>query len=82
VSITSFSSHTSEARGLKIGMHNPYMDGSKVTIQFLIFCLEAKLYSKLGRLALKNFINQDKGGGRGKGLLGRVWNFSKKCPYT
>jgi len=33
LSVTSFSSHTSEARGLKIGMHNPYMDGSKVTIQ-------------------------------------------------
>jgi len=31
--VTSFFSHTSEARGLKIGMHNPYIDGSKVTIQ-------------------------------------------------
>jgi len=27
------SSHTSEARGLKFGMHNPHMDGSKVTDQ-------------------------------------------------
>jgi len=25
--------HNGEARGLKIGMHNSYMDGSKVTIQ-------------------------------------------------
>jgi len=32
--VTSFSSNTSEDRGLKIGMHNPYMDGSKVTVQF------------------------------------------------
>jgi len=31
--VTSFSSHTSEARGLKISMHNSYMDGSKVTDQ-------------------------------------------------
>jgi len=28
-SVTSFSSHTSGARGLKIGMHNSYMNGSK-----------------------------------------------------
>jgi len=28
-SVTSFSSHTREAKDLKIGMHNPYMDGSK-----------------------------------------------------
>jgi len=27
---TSFSSHTSKVRVLKIGMHNPYIDGSKV----------------------------------------------------
>jgi len=27
------SSHTIEARGLKIGMHIPHMDGSKVTHQ-------------------------------------------------
>jgi len=33
LSVTSFSSHTSKARGLKIGMHNPYMYGSKVTDQ-------------------------------------------------
>jgi len=33
-SVTSFSSHTSEARGLKIGMHIPHMDGSKATVQF------------------------------------------------
>jgi len=33
VSVTSFSSHTSEARGLKFGMHNPNKDGSKVTNQ-------------------------------------------------
>jgi len=31
--VTSFSSNTSEARGPKIGMHNPYMDGSKFTDQ-------------------------------------------------
>jgi len=30
-SVDSFSSHTNKARGLKIGMHNPYMDCSKVT---------------------------------------------------
>jgi len=29
--VTLFWSHNSGARGLKIGMHNPYMDGSKVT---------------------------------------------------
>jgi len=34
-SVTSFSSHTSKARGLKIGVHNSYMDGSKVTDQLL-----------------------------------------------
>jgi len=34
-SATSFSSHTSEARGLKIGIHNSYMIGSKVTNQIL-----------------------------------------------
>jgi len=33
LSVTSFSSYTSEARGLKIGMHNPHIDGSKVTNQ-------------------------------------------------
>jgi len=32
-SVISFSSHTSEARGLKLGMHNSHMDGSKVTDQ-------------------------------------------------
>jgi len=32
-SVNSFSSHTSEAGVLKIGMHNPYMDCSKVTHQ-------------------------------------------------
>jgi len=34
-SVTSFSSHNSEARGLKIGMHNPYIDGFKSTDQIL-----------------------------------------------
>jgi len=29
----SFTSHINEARGLKIGMHNSYIDGSKVTNQ-------------------------------------------------
>jgi len=29
-SVSSLSSHTSDAKGLKFGMHNPYMDGSKV----------------------------------------------------
>jgi len=29
-SVTFSSSYTSGARGLKIGMHNPYMDGTKV----------------------------------------------------
>jgi len=42
-SIISFSSHTSEARGLKIGVHNSYIDGSKVTDQILIFYLEAQI---------------------------------------
>jgi len=32
-SVTSFSSQTSESRGLKFGMHNPHMDGSKVVDQ-------------------------------------------------
>jgi len=31
--VTSFSSHTSEARGLKFSMLNPHMDGSKVNDQ-------------------------------------------------
>jgi len=31
--VTSFFSHASEARDLKIGMHNPYIDGSKITSQ-------------------------------------------------
>jgi len=35
---------TSEARGLKIGMYNPYMDGSKVMDQILMFCLEAEIF--------------------------------------
>jgi len=39
-SVTS-SSHTSVARGLKIGMHNPYMDGSKVTVQFFDILLRS-----------------------------------------
>jgi len=30
-SVTSFSGHTSEVRGLKIGMPIPHMDGSKFT---------------------------------------------------
>jgi len=33
-SVALFCSHTAEARGLKIGMHNSYIDGSKVTIHF------------------------------------------------
>jgi len=41
--ITSFSSHTSGARGLKVGMHNPYMNGSK-DINFWTFCLEAEIF--------------------------------------
>jgi len=32
-SVSSFSSYTSEARGLKTGMHNLYKDGCKVTSQ-------------------------------------------------
>jgi len=34
-SVTSsyYYSHTSEARSLKIGMHDPYLEGSKVTVQ-------------------------------------------------
>jgi len=28
----------------KFGMHNPHMDGSKVTDQTLIFCLEAEIF--------------------------------------
>jgi len=31
--VTSSSKHNSGARGLKIGMQNPYMDGSKVAYQ-------------------------------------------------
>jgi len=38
LSVTSFSSQTSEARDLKMGMHIPQMGGSKVTSQILIFC--------------------------------------------
>jgi len=34
-SVTSFFSHISEARGLKFVMHNPHIDGSKVTDQIL-----------------------------------------------
>jgi len=33
VSVTLFSSHVSEARGHKFGMHNTHMDGSKVNDQ-------------------------------------------------
>jgi len=33
VAVTSFSSYTSEARGLKIGMQIPHMKGSEVTGQ-------------------------------------------------
>jgi len=33
LSVTSFSSHTSGARGLKFGTHNPYMNAFKVTNQ-------------------------------------------------
>jgi len=33
-SVTSFSSCTIKSRKLKFGMHNPYIDGSKVTDQF------------------------------------------------
>jgi len=34
--VTSFSSHTSEARDLKIVMYNPYMNGSKATIKIFV----------------------------------------------
>jgi len=40
-SVTSFSSHTSESRGLKFGMHNPHMDGSKVTDQIIDILLRS-----------------------------------------
>jgi len=40
-SVTS-SSHTSGPGGLKIAMYNIYMNGSKVTHQILIFCLETR----------------------------------------
>jgi len=48
-SVTS-SSYTIEARGLKFGMHNPHMDGSKVTnsiFDILLRKLNFKFYSKL-----------------------------------
>jgi len=43
-SVTSFSFHTIEARGLKIGMDHPYIDGSKVTVQIFIFCPEVPTF--------------------------------------
>jgi len=53
-------------------MHNPHMDGSKVTNQIFdvlprrcLRYLSLKIYSKLGgRWPLKNIVNQEKGGGR------------------
>jgi len=39
LSITSISSHSFDARKLKIGMNNPNINGTKYTDQFLIFCL-------------------------------------------
>jgi len=41
---TTFSFHTSEARGLKIDRQNPNMDGSKVSLQILDICLEAEIF--------------------------------------
>jgi len=38
--VTSFSSHTNEARG----MHNLHMDGSKVTDQIFDIFLEAEIF--------------------------------------
>jgi len=43
-SFTSLSSHNSEARGLKIKMHIPHMDGSKVTDQIFGNLLEAEIF--------------------------------------
>jgi len=42
-SVTSFSYHTSEVRDLKIGMHNSYMDGYKVTDQIFDILIILKL---------------------------------------
>jgi len=40
-SVISFSSQTSEASGLKIGMPNPRMDGSKATDQIFDILLRS-----------------------------------------
>jgi len=43
--VASISSHTGEARGLKFDMHNPYMNGSKVTNQiFDILLIETEVF--------------------------------------
>jgi len=43
-SVTSFSAHTSGARGLKFGRNNCHIGGSKFTDQILISCLEAEIF--------------------------------------
>jgi len=40
-SVTSSSSHNIKARGLKFGMHNPHIDGSKVTYQIFDILLRS-----------------------------------------
>jgi len=42
LSVKSSSSHTIEARGLKFGMHNPNMDGSKATDQIFDILLRSR----------------------------------------
>jgi len=43
-SVTSFSAHTSGARGLKFDRNNHHIGGSKFTAQILISCLEAEIF--------------------------------------
>jgi len=44
VSVSSFSSHTSEARGLKFGRHNPHTDGSKATDHIFDILRRAEIF--------------------------------------
>jgi len=42
--VTSISSHSFEARKLKIGRNNFYIKGTKFMNQFLIFCLGPEIF--------------------------------------
>jgi len=44
LSVTSISSHSFEARKLKVDRNNPHINGTKLTNQFLIFCLGPKIF--------------------------------------